>query len=97
MELASQNQSKVTLTQINMRIREDDLDLIKRAAEIEHRSFSSFMVSVAKSMAEEVIDQNTTTCLDVNQWKKFTKRLNQEPKPLESLAKILKKKPVWDE
>ena len=90
-------ENQTQMTQVNMRIKEDDLDLIKRAAEIEHRSFSSFVVSVAKSMAEQVIDQNARTTLGEAEWKIFTKRLNEEPKPLKNLAKLLRKKPLWEQ
>lgn len=83
-------------TQVNMRIKGDDLDIIKRAAEIEHRSFSSFMVSVARAMAEEIVERHARTALSESEWKTFIKRLDENPKPLKNLALLLKQKPVWD-
>jgi len=84
------------MTQVNIRIKDDDLEIIKRAAHIEQRSFSSFMVAVAKATAERVIEDSAKTQLKGIEWHHFMNRLEQKPQKLENLTKLLKQKPVWE-
>lgn len=85
------------MTQVNIRIKDDDLEIIKRAAQITQRSFSSFMIAEAKATAERVIEDSAKTQLKGIEWHHFMNRLDQKPQRLENLAKLLRQKPVWDD
>ncbi len=66
---------------IEARIKPDTLILVQRAAEIQGRSVSEFMVAAAKRAAQKAIEETCTIRLSVEDQRRFVELLLNPPKP----------------
>jgi uncharacterized protein (DUF1778 family) len=81
---------------INIRVQEQQRDLIDNAASILGKSRSDFMLEVACREAEKVICDKTFFALDEEKYQKFLAILDSPPKANEEIRKLLTAKSPWD-
>ncbi|WP_414576881.1 DUF1778 domain-containing protein [Anabaena sp. CCY 9402-a] len=81
---------------INIRVQEQQRDLIDYAASILGKSRSDFMLEVACREAENVICDNTFFALDEEKYQEFLAILDSPPQADEELRKFLSTKSPWD-
>jgi uncharacterized protein (DUF1778 family) len=78
---------------VNIRIREDIRALIDRAAHVQGKSRSDFMVDAARRAAEEAILDQTYFELDAADYASFVDILDNPPPPGPKLKALMKRKP----
>jgi uncharacterized protein (DUF1778 family) len=64
---------------INLRIREDTRNLIDRAAKVQGKSRSDFMIEAARRAAEEVLLDQTLVRIEQETYDQFLEVLDQPP------------------
>lgn len=96
---ASTEESSVNQTRdvtINIRAKQNQRDLIDRAAEVQHKSRSEFMLESAYQKAQDVILERSFFGLDEVKFQQFIELLDTPPQPNENLHALLTTKPLWD-
>ena len=78
---------------ISLRIDRHTKEIIERAAEIDHRSLTSFIIACAKKQAEQLIDRETTIRLKKREWDQFMSVLENPPKPNVALKRLMRESP----
>jgi uncharacterized protein (DUF1778 family) len=81
---------------INIRAKQSQRDLIDRAAEVQGKSRSEFMLESAYQKAQDVLLDNSFFGLDQNKFKQFLALLDAPPQRHEKLHKLLSSKSAWD-
>ena len=81
---------------INIRAKQNQRDLIDRAAEVQNKSRTEFMLESAYQKAQDVILERSFFGLDEVKFQQFIELLDTPPKPNENLRVLLKTKPLWD-
>jgi uncharacterized protein (DUF1778 family) len=72
---------------IEARIAPDALALVKRAAEIQGRSLSDFLVAAAQEAAQRAIEEAQITRLSVEDQRAFAQAMFDPPPPAPSLLR----------
>lgn len=72
---------------LEARIHPDTLTLVKRAAEIQGRSVSDFVVAAAEQAARQAIEDNQVLKLSVEDQMRFAELLANPPKPTPELER----------
>ncbi len=81
---------------INIRISDSQLNLIDRAASLERRSRSEFVLEVATRAAENVIFEQNVFTLPVADWDDYLATIASPPAPTPELRKLLREPSPWD-
>jgi uncharacterized protein (DUF1778 family) len=81
---------------INIRAKQNQRDLIDRAAEVQNKSRSEFMLESAYQKAQDVILERSFFGLDEVKFQQFIELLDTPPKSNENLHALLTTKPLWD-
>lgn len=81
---------------INIRAKQNQRDLIDRAAEVQGKSRSEFMLESAYQKAQDVLLDQRFWGLDERRFKEFVALLDAPSKPNERLHKLLNTKSPWD-
>jgi uncharacterized protein (DUF1778 family) len=81
---------------INIRAKQNQRDLIDRAAEVQNKSRSEFMLESAYQKAQDVILERSFFGLDEVKFQQFIELLDTPPKPNKNLRVLLTTKPLWD-
>ncbi|MEH2194808.1 MAG: DUF1778 domain-containing protein [Nostoc sp.] len=81
---------------INIRVQEQQRDLIDNAASILGKNRSDFVLEVACREAEKVICDKTFFALNEEKYQNFLAMLNSPPKANEEIRKLLTTKSPWD-
>lgn len=81
---------------INLRARTAQKDLIDRAAELQGKKRTEFMLEAACEKAEEVLLDKTFFTLDERRFRQFAKILDAPLAHQERLMKLLAKRVPWD-
>lgn len=81
---------------INLRARTSQRDLIDRAAEVQGKHRTDFMLEAACERAEQVLLDKTFFDLDEERFKRFTELLEAPIKANEGLARLLKSQAPWE-
>lgn len=81
---------------INLRAQPSQRDLIDRAAELQGKSRSEFMLESACQKARDVILDRCFFGLDELKFKQFLALLDAPPTPNSQLKTLLKTKSPWD-
>jgi uncharacterized protein (DUF1778 family) len=81
---------------INIRAKRDQRDLIDRAAELQGKSRSEFMLESAFLKAQDVLLDRTFFVLDDDRYQQFVDLLDAPPAPNEKLRKLLTTKAPWE-
>jgi uncharacterized protein (DUF1778 family) len=81
---------------INIRAKQNQRDLIDRAAKIQEKNRSEFMLESAYQKAQEVILDRCFFGLDEVKFQQFVELLDAEPVRNEKLKTLLTSKSLWD-
>lgn len=79
-----------TKTRINMRVSEDNLDLIKEAADANGQDMTSFVLGAALDRARAVVLEARVTRLSPSEAARFEAALDAEPRVIPGLAELLR-------
>lgn len=82
---------------INIRVRQQQRDLIDRAAEASGRTRSDFMLEASCRAAEDVLLDRRLLMLEDEAWQRFNALLDAPPSVSGSLKRLLAQKPVWED
>ncbi len=83
-------QQPVRTARIEARISPDALAIVKRAAEIQGRSISDFVVAAAREAAERTIEKTEIIRLSVEGQRAFAHAILNPPEPSAGLKKAAK-------
>jgi uncharacterized protein (DUF1778 family) len=81
---------------INIRAKKHQRDLIDRAAELQGKSRSEFMLDSAQKSAQDVLLDRRLFVLDDIQFQQFVELLDEPPTHHERLHELLTSKAPWD-
>ncbi|KJH71643.1 type II toxin-antitoxin system TacA family antitoxin [Aliterella atlantica] len=81
---------------INIRAKQTQRDLIDRAAEVQGKSRSEFMLESAYQKAQDVLLDRSFFGLDKTKFKQFVELLDAPPTRNEKLHVLLTTKSPWD-
>ncbi|HDR2161469.1 TPA: DUF1778 domain-containing protein [Enterobacter cancerogenus] len=76
---------------IDLRLTEDDKNMIEEAAAMTNQSISQFMVSTASERAAEVIEQHRRLLLNEASWDRVMDALSNPPSANERLKRAAKR------
>ena len=76
-------------TRINMRVSEDNLALIRNAAEHSGQDMTSFVLGAALDRARAVVLQAQVTRLTASEAERFAELLDREPREIPALRELL--------
>ncbi|WP_374614975.1 DUF1778 domain-containing protein [Sphingorhabdus sp.] len=85
------------LKAVNLRVREDTRALIDRAASIQGRSRTDFMIEASRRAAEEAILDQRMLFVSQKSYDDFLAILDRPPEANEKLAKLLRTKAPWEQ
>jgi uncharacterized protein (DUF1778 family) len=85
------------LKAVNLRVREDTRALIDRAASIQGRSRTDFMIEASRRAAEEAILDQRVIMVSQESYDHFLAILDRPPEPNEQLVKLLRTKAPWEQ
>ena len=71
-------------------------DLVRRAAEVSHRSLTEFVVEAAVVEADRVLGDRTRFVLDADQWERFAAAIDREPRDVPGLEKLFASPSVFE-
>lgn len=86
------NQTKA----VNLRIREETRDIIDRAARLQGRSRSDFMIEASRKAAEDAILDQSVIVTDKASYDRFLAMLDAPPQPNKKLRKTMQATPLWE-
>jgi uncharacterized protein (DUF1778 family) len=81
---------------INIRAKKNQRDLIDRAAELQGKSRSEFMLESAQKTAQDVLLDQRFFGFDEAKFQQFAELLDQPPTHHEQIHKLLTTKAPWD-
>jgi len=81
---------------INIRISQNQRDLIDRAATLQGKSRSEFMLESAHQRAQDVLLDRCFFDVDAEQFQQFMDRLDEPVMPNDNLRQLLTTKAPWD-
>lgn len=81
---------------INIRVSSRIIDLIDRAASLQHKSRSDFMVEAAARTAEDVLLDGNVFTLAGEEWDEYVATIANPPEPTENLRAFLREPAPWD-
>ena len=84
-------QEPVRSARIEARIAPDALAIVKRAAEIQGRSVSDFVVAAAEEAANRTIEQTHIIRLSVEDQRAFAEAILNPPKPTAALRRAFRR------
>jgi uncharacterized protein (DUF1778 family) len=89
-------QEKASRDTLNLRIRPELRGLIDRAAELEGRNRTDFVLSAARRAAEEALLDRTVFSFGPKAYAEFLARLDAPPRPNARLRRSLRASAPWD-
>jgi uncharacterized protein (DUF1778 family) len=81
---------------LSMRLPEQDIALIDRAAGLRGSSRTEFVRDAAVRAAEAVLMENTLLRMSPQGFDRFMKAISSPPRPVPAMIKILKRKSPWE-
>jgi uncharacterized protein (DUF1778 family) len=87
--------SSTRSTIINLRAPAAERSLIDRAAQVQGKSRTEFMLAAAREKAEQVLLDQTVFALDPARFDRFAKILDGPVRGQKALARLLEKRPPW--
>jgi uncharacterized protein (DUF1778 family) len=82
---------QIRSARIEARIAPDALSAVKRAAEIQGRSVSDFVVTAAQEAANRTIEQAHVTRLSVEDQRAFAQAILNPPKPTAAMRRAFRR------
>lgn len=83
-------------TNIHIRARPADRDLIDRAAAQLGKSRSEFVIETMRREARDILLDQTAFHLDAKKWKAFVAELDRPPRDNPRLRALMQRKAPWD-
>jgi uncharacterized protein (DUF1778 family) len=96
MSTAVPESNNLRVENINLRVSRNQKALIDRAAEVQGRSRSDFMLEAACREAESVLLDQRYFYLDDEAFQRFTEMLDAPPKDNPGLTRLLTTKAPWE-
>lgn len=95
---AKRKQKSIALksSQIQIRAKQADCDLIDRAAEVMGKNRSEFMIESSLAEAEKVLLDQTSFQLSASAWKELNAILDAPAKRNPKLEKLMKQPAPWE-
>lgn len=90
--ISSQNKREA----LNIRIKPEERDLIDRAAKIQRKSRTDFVLEAACRAAEEALFDQLIITVDPKAYTNFLTRLDMPPRPNDRLQKTMQTVAPWD-
>ncbi|AUW58051.1 CopG family transcriptional regulator [Sphingobium sp. SCG-1] len=81
---------------VNLKMREDTRALIDRAAQMQGRSRTDFMIEASRRAAEDAILDQTVISVDAKTYGRFLSMLDAPPQPNDKLRKTMQTKAPWE-
>ncbi len=81
---------------INLRTTPEQDALIRRAAEVQRKSVSEFVLESACRSAESALFDAKTFMFDKQGWKQFNDTLNRKAKAIPELVELFRETAPWD-
>jgi uncharacterized protein (DUF1778 family) len=98
MDTSTERSSRVQeLKAVNLRVREETRALIDKAASIQGRSRTDFMIEAARRAAEEAILDQRVIMVDQESYDRFLAILDRPPQSNDALRKLMRTKAPWDQ
>ncbi len=88
--------SSTRVMTINLRAKRAQRELIDRAAGVQHKTRSEFMLEAACEKAEQVLLDQTLFVLDARRFAEFTRILDAPVKPNARVLKLLATRAPWE-
>ncbi len=76
---------------IDLRLTDEDKDLIEEAAAMTNQTITQFMVNSASERAAEVIEQHRRLILNEDSWKRVMGALDNPPEPNDRLKRAARR------
>lgn len=83
-------------TNINLRAKTSDKEMIDRAAELVGQSRSGFILQASLQRAQTVLADQTRFVLSEPEWNKFMAALDAPLPDPEALSRLLARTPAWE-
>ena len=87
---------KVTRDTLNLRIRPDERSLIDRAAALQGKTRTDFVLEAARQVAFNVLAERTLILAEPEAYRRFMTMLDAPAKPNAKLRKALQTKAPWE-
>ena len=84
-------------SRLNIRVSQQEKDVLTRAASALNTSVSDFVVQHAYAEAQVILAEQSQFRLPDKQWREFCKALDAPPKDIPALRKLLTQRGVFDE
>jgi len=82
---------------LEVRITQEQRELLARAAELRHATLSDFVRGIALEGAERIVNGQLRFSMSQEHWKAFCEALDAPPRELPRLKAFLSRKSVFDE
>lgn len=81
---------------VNLKMREDTRALIDRAAQMQGRTRTDFMIEASRRAAEDAILDQTVISVDAETYTRFLAMLDAPAQPNEKLRQTMQAVPLWE-
>lgn len=81
---------------LNMRVRQQDLDLLTWAAEAQGKTRTDFILEAARKAAEATLLDRTLVQVDPETFAQFQALLDAPPNPSERLRRTMRTRAPWE-
>jgi uncharacterized protein (DUF1778 family) len=81
---------------VNLKMREDTRALIDRAAQMQGRSRTDFMIEASRRAAEDAILDQTVISVNADTYQRFLAILDAPPQSNEKLRQTMQATPLWE-
>jgi uncharacterized protein (DUF1778 family) len=88
--------ASVKAARINLRATPEQDTLIRRAAEVQRKSVSEFILESACKSAESALFDAKTFMFDAQGWKQFNEALDREARAIPELVELFRETAPWD-
>ncbi len=82
---------------LNLRIKQEERDLIDRAAQVSGKNRTEFILDATRRAAEETLLDRVLYQVDSDAFAAFQARLDEPPRPNERLRKTMQTAPPWEQ
>lgn len=80
---------------IDIRVAQEEKDLITKAASLQRKSISGFVLETSIERAQEILSNQSEFHFDEDRFRKFVEELNSEPQVIPEIQKIMKKESLF--
>jgi uncharacterized protein (DUF1778 family) len=81
---------------LNLRIKPEERGLIDRAARLQGKNRTDFVLEAARRAAEDALADRTLMIVSPEAYAAFVKRLDAPPSPNERLRRTMKSRAPWE-